>query len=96
MLRGVSDLDNAKKNNELFNFVKDKRRQRPLLSRDESKSAGGDLSDSWVWVELQIRGRNEPHLFLQLWPNGAGLAAALAKGDGPDAFYIVEPTGALK
>ena len=25
--------------------------------------------------------------------NGAGLAAALAKGDGPEHVYIVEPTG---
>jgi hypothetical protein len=26
-------------------------------------------------------------------PDGAGLAAALAKGDGPERVYIVEPTG---
>jgi hypothetical protein len=26
-------------------------------------------------------------------PEGAGLAAALAKGDGPQRVYIVEPTG---
>ena len=28
--------------------------------------------------------------------NGAGLAAALAKGDGPERVYIVEPTGSFE
>ena len=27
------------------------------------------------------------------YPDGAGLAAALAAGDGPERVYIVEPTG---
>lgn len=29
-------------------------------------------------------------------PNGAGLAAALAKGDGRERIYIVEPTGSFE
>ncbi|MGO1594980.1 MAG: NAD(+)--rifampin ADP-ribosyltransferase [Sphingobacterium sp.] len=33
------------------------------------------------------------HIYFTALINGAGLAAALAKGDGPDRVYIVEPTG---
>lgn len=33
------------------------------------------------------------HIYFTAMPNGAGLAAALAKGDGPEHVYIVEPTG---
>lgn len=33
------------------------------------------------------------HIYFTALPNGAGLAAALAKGDAPQRVYIVEPTG---
>lgn len=33
------------------------------------------------------------HIYFTALPNGAGLAAALANGDGPERVYIVEPTG---
>ena len=33
------------------------------------------------------------HVYFTALANGAGLAAALAKGDGPERVYIVEPTG---
>ena len=33
------------------------------------------------------------HIYFTALPNGAGLAAALASGDGPERVYIVEPTG---
>lgn len=33
------------------------------------------------------------HIYFTALPNGAGLAAALAPGDGPQRIYIVEPTG---
>ncbi|MDQ0592783.1 hypothetical protein QFZ37_001152 [Chryseobacterium ginsenosidimutans] len=33
------------------------------------------------------------HLYFTALKNGAGLAAALAKGDGRERIYIVEPTG---
>jgi rifampin ADP-ribosylating transferase len=33
------------------------------------------------------------HIYFTALPNGAGLAAALSKGDGPERVYIVEPTG---
>lgn len=33
------------------------------------------------------------HIYFTALVNGAGLAAALSKGDGPDRVYMVEPTG---
>lgn len=33
------------------------------------------------------------HIYFTALVNGAGLAAALAAGDGPERVYIVEPTG---
>ncbi len=33
------------------------------------------------------------HIYFTALPNGAGLAAALARGDGCERVYIVEPTG---
>jgi rifampin ADP-ribosylating transferase len=36
------------------------------------------------------------HIYFTALANGAGLAAALAKGDGPERVYIVEPTGSFE
>jgi rifampin ADP-ribosylating transferase len=36
------------------------------------------------------------HIYFTASINGAGLAAALAKGDGHDRVYIVEPTGSFE
>lgn len=36
------------------------------------------------------------HVYFTALPNGAGLAASLAQGDGPERVYLVEPTGAYE
>ncbi|MFL5764594.1 MAG: NAD(+)--rifampin ADP-ribosyltransferase [Bacteroidia bacterium] len=36
------------------------------------------------------------HIYFTALPNGAGLAAELARGDGPGRVYIVEPTGSFE
>jgi rifampin ADP-ribosylating transferase len=36
------------------------------------------------------------HIYFTAMMNGAGLAAALAQGDGPERIYIVEPTGSFE
>ncbi len=36
------------------------------------------------------------HIYFTALQNGAGLAAALAKGEGKERVYIVEPTGAFE
>lgn len=42
-------------------------------------------------AELQMN-----HIYFTAIANGAGLAAALAKGDGAERVYIVEPTGSFE
>jgi hypothetical protein len=36
------------------------------------------------------------HIYFTALPNGAGLAAALAPGEGRERVYIVEPTGSFE
>ncbi|GAB3837697.1 NAD(+)--rifampin ADP-ribosyltransferase [Hymenobacter jeollabukensis] len=36
------------------------------------------------------------HIYFTALPNGAGLAAALAQGNGPERVYLVEPTGSFE
>jgi hypothetical protein len=36
------------------------------------------------------------HIYFTALPNGAGLAATLANGDGSERVYIVEPTGCFE
>lgn len=36
------------------------------------------------------------HIYFTALPNGAGLAAALANGDGHERVYVVEPTGSFE
>ena len=36
------------------------------------------------------------HIYFTALPDGAGLAAALAQGDGRERVYIVEPTGTFE
>lgn len=36
------------------------------------------------------------HIYFTALVNGAGLAAALAKGDSPERVYVVEPTGSFE
>jgi rifampin ADP-ribosylating transferase len=36
------------------------------------------------------------HIYFTALVNGAGLAAALAKGDGHERVYVVEPTGSFE
>jgi rifampin ADP-ribosylating transferase len=36
------------------------------------------------------------HIYFTALVNGAGLAAALAKGDGDERVYIVEPAGSFE
>lgn len=51
-------------------------------------AAGGDSNYK---AELKMN-----HIYFTALVNGAGLAAALAKGDGVERVYIVEPTGSYE
>ena len=90
------DADNAKKNHELA-----------ISSRDTPSDSGpfyhGTKADLQVGDLLTAGyGSNYKseltmnHIYFTALANGAGLAAALAKGDGRERVYIVEPTGSFE
>ena len=89
----LSDLENAKKNHELAISFGDKPSDRgPFYHGTKADLQVGDL--------LTAGGRSNynpevtmNHIYFTALVNGAGLAAALAKGDGRERVYIVEPTG---
>ena len=89
----LSDPVNAKKNYELAISFKDK------LS-DNGPFYHGTKADLQIG-DMLTAGRESNyksaftmnHIYFTALVNGAGLAATLAKGDGPERVYIVEPTG---
>lgn len=89
----LGDLDNAKKNQELAaSFTDNPADKGPFYHGTRADLQLGDLLiagfNSNYKEELQMN-----HIYFTALVNGAGLAAALAKGDGPERVYIVEPTG---
>jgi rifampin ADP-ribosylating transferase len=89
----LNDPNNAKKNDELSNSFKNK-------IWDEGPFYHGTRADLGIG-DLLIAGYRSNydteivmnHIYFTAIVNGAGLAAALAKGDGHERVYIVEPTG---
>jgi rifampin ADP-ribosylating transferase len=89
----LGDLNNAKKNNELAISFKDKLSDKgPFYHGTKADLQVGDLltagSRSNYKTEVIMN-----HIYFTALVNGAGLAAALANGDGRERVYIVEPTG---
>lgn len=92
----LGDDDNAKKNFELANsFTGDPADQGPFYHGTKADLQVGDLltpgGSSNYQPELIMN-----HIYFTALANGAGLAAALAKGDGRERVYIVEPTGSFE
>jgi tetratricopeptide (TPR) repeat protein len=92
----LSDPDKAKKNYELANSFKDKPSDKgPFYHGTKADLSVGDLltagGSSNYKSELKMN-----HIYFTALVNGAGLAAALAKGDGRERVYIVEPTGGFE
>ncbi|MGE5419667.1 MAG: NAD(+)--rifampin ADP-ribosyltransferase [Chloroflexota bacterium] len=82
--------------NELANSRKDKPSDKgPFYHGTKADLEVGDLltagSRSNYNPELIMN-----HIYFTASVNGAGLAAALAKGDGNERVYIVEPTGGFE
>jgi len=93
---GLNDLDNAKKNYELGMSFTDKPADKgPFYHGTKAALQVGDLltagGSSNYKPELLMN-----HIYFTALVNGAGLAAALAKGDEPERVYIVEPTGSFE
>jgi hypothetical protein len=92
----LGDLDNAKKHNDLANSFKDKPSDKgPFYHGTKADLQIGDLltagGKSNYKAELTMN-----HIYFTALANGAGLAAALANGDGRERVYIVEPTGSFE
>ena len=92
----LSDPDKAKKNFELAASFKDKPSGKgPFYHGTKADLQVGDLltagGSSNYKPELKMN-----HIYFTALVNGAGLAAALAKGEGRERVYIVEPTGSFE
>lgn len=92
----LGNAENAKKNHELAASLKDKPSDKgPFYHGTKADLQVGDLltagGSSNYKPELKMN-----HIYFTGLANGAGLAAALAKGDGRERVYIVEPTGGFE
>jgi tetratricopeptide (TPR) repeat protein len=92
----LGDLDNAKKNYELAVLFRDKPSDKgPFYHGTKANLQIGDFliagNMSNYKSELIMN-----HIYFTALVNGAGLAAALAKGDERERVYIVEPTGGFE
>jgi len=92
----LGDLNNAKRNYELATSFKDKPTDKgPFYHGTKADLQVGDLltagGSSNYKPELKMN-----HIYFTAMVNGAGLAAALANGDGRERVYIVEPTGSFE
>ena len=92
----LSDSDKAKKNYELANsFDYNPSDNGPFYHGTKADLQVGD------WLTAGGSSNYKPelkmnHIYFTALVNGAGLAAALAKGDGRERVYIVEPTGSFE
>ncbi len=89
----LGDSDNAKRNYELSELYKGALSDTgPFYHGTKADLKVGDLLTaggiSNYKPELQMN-----HIYFTANTNGAGLAAALAKGGGRERVYIIEPTG---
>jgi rifampin ADP-ribosylating transferase len=92
----LNDLDNAKKNYELAASFKDKPSDNgPFYHGTRADMQVGDLLTPGFRSNYQSEVIMN-HIYFTALVNGAGLAAALAKGDGRERVFIVEPTGSFE
>ena len=92
----MGDVDSAKKNYELAaSFHNEPTDKGPFYHGTKADLHVDDLltagSNSNYKDEFKMN-----HIYFTALVNGAGLAAELAKGDGRDRVYIVEPTGSFE
>ncbi|HTM65295.1 MAG TPA: NAD(+)--rifampin ADP-ribosyltransferase [Flavipsychrobacter sp.] len=92
----MGDTDNAKKNKE--SAISSKH-----IPFDKGPFYHGTRADLQIGDLLNPGGVSNyktelimNHIYFTALVNGAGLAAALAKGEGPERVYIVEPTGSFE
>jgi len=92
----LRDRDNARKNYELAMSFTDKPSDNgPFYHGTKADLRVGDLLTSGFGSNYRPEVTMN-HIYFTALVNGAGLAAALAKGDGRERVYIVEPTGSFE
>ena len=92
----LNDHYNAKKNHDLANSFREKRSDKgPFYHGTKADLQIGDL----LTAGRESNYKSEfimNHIYFTALVNGAGLAAALANGEGSERVYIVEPTGSFE
>jgi rifampin ADP-ribosylating transferase len=92
----LGDPDNAKKNFELADSFKGEPHDRgPFYHGTKADLQVGDLLTPGN-VSNYDSGLIMNHIYFTALADGAGLAAALAKGGGRERVYVVEPTGSFE
>ncbi len=92
----LSDPDNAKKNYELaISFTGKPADGGPFYHGTKADLQVGDLLTAGFGSNYHSEVIMN-HIYFTALVNGAGLAAALAKGDGRERVYIIEPTGSFE
>jgi len=92
----LDDRDKAKKNSELaISFKNNPSDKGPFYHGTKADLQVGDLLTAGSSSNYKS-GLKMNHVYFTSLVNGAGLAAALAKGVGREHVYIVEPTGGFE
>ena len=92
----LNNHENAKKNYELANSFKNNPSDKgPFYHGTKANLQIGDMLTAGYGSNYKSE-LIMNHIYFTALANGAGLAAALAKGDGPERVYIVEPTGSFE
>lgn len=92
----LNDIDNAEKNRTLAKSFNEQPSDRgPFYHGTKADLQVGDLLMAGFNSNYQEQ-LTMNHIYFTALANGAGLAAALAKGDGRERVYLVEPTGSYE
>ena len=92
----LRDSDNASKNYALAKSFAGKPSDKgPFYHGTKADLRVGDLLTAGFGSNYRPEVKMN-HIYFTALVNGAGLAAALAKGDGRERVYIVEPTGSFE
>lgn len=92
----LGDQDSAKKNYELANsFTDNPSDNGPFYHGTKADLRVGDLLTAGSMSNYNSKVIMN-HIYFTALVNGAGLAAALAKGEGCERIFIVEPTGSFE
>ena len=92
----LGDSENAKKNQELaISYTENPSDKGPFYHGTRADLKIGDFLTAGSISNYDSK-LTMNHIYFTALINGAGLAAALAKGDGPEHVYIIEPTGSFE